>query len=156
MFYTKGKYLRDLFMVESFFCSTKLGMRYVLSPEQASSGWLYMVQSAGVNRRRWTSASLSRRLQLEHTMWFGQHDCMGSCSRRRRGLRRMQEVPDEVRACCIDCLWLLRRSKVLVSSSCAQRTLANSLCCWRPRIRSLRCNWTLSCRRALATQRSEV
>lgn len=155
--YKKGKYLSELFTVERFLRSTKLGMQYTLSPGQAlGSGWQYMVQSAGVNRCRRTSASLSLRLQLEHTMRLGQHDCIGSCLCRWRGLRWMEEVSCWVRTGCIEGLWLLSRSKVLVSSSWAHRTLANSLCCCRPRICSLRCNWTLSCRRALASQRSVV
>lgn len=128
-----------------------------LSPEQAlCSGWQYMVQRAGVNLWRRTSASLSRRLQLEQTMWLGQHDCTGSCSCMRRGPRRTEEASGWVTACCTEGLWSLRRSKVLVSSSWAHLTLANSLCCCRPRIRSLLHNWTLSRRRALATQRSVV
>lgn len=115
-----------------------------------------MVQSARVNWCRRTSASLSCRLQLEHTMWLGQHDCMGGCSRRRRDSRRMEGGPGWVRVCCIEGLWLFRWSKVLVSSSWAHWNRANSLCYCRPRIFSLRRNWPLSCLSALATQRSVV
>lgn len=118
VYYKKGKYLSELFTVERFLCATKLGMQYTLALEQAlGSGGQYMVQSSGVNRCRRTSASLSRRLQLEHTMRLGQQDCMGCCSSRRRGSRRMEEVLGWVRACCIEGLELLSRSKVLVSSN---------------------------------------
>lgn len=126
-------------------------MQYAPSPVQAlGSGGQYMVQSAGVNRCRRTSANLSRRLQLEHMMWLGQHDR----SSKWRGLRRAGEVPGWVRVCCIAGLWVLSWSKVLFSSSWAHLTRANPLCCCRPIICSLRRNWTPSCRPALATQRS--